>query len=236
MKFSFLYFFFPLLLFSCSGTSKADSSYNFKTADTTFTNKIIPEAIRLATVEALSHYPELSTTEIEFRFEDEIINSFMQAQPRVSTIFKLRKKRGYIIKITRKMEIDSVDIPIEEIPYEVLLGWLGHELGHIADYSKKSGASMVWFGFTYLCFDKSKVKAERRADIEALKHGMAHEIIATKNFILDNTSLPMVYKDRIRKYYISPEQVLELVEKMEKEHERDKAQLTRAQDSILPSQ
>ena len=132
------------------------------------------------------------------------------------------------------MEIDSMDIPIENIPHKVLVGWFGHELGHIMDYSKKNGAGMVWFGFTYLAFDKSKIKAERRADIEALKHGLADEIIATKNFILANTSLPMVYKERIRKYYISPEKVLELVEEMEEEVEEEKAELTRNQDSIIP--
>tara|TARA_R110000850_G_scaffold219328_1_gene344880 strand:+ start:55 stop:765 length:711 start_codon:yes stop_codon:yes gene_type:complete len=234
MKFNVLLLLIPLFLFSCSGTSKVDGIRTYKTRDTIFTNKVIPQAIRAAAVEALSHYPELSETEIEFKFEDEIVNSFMQAQPKISTLFRSKKKRGYIIKITREMEIDSVAIPVEEIPYEVLLGWLGHELGHISDYSKKNGANMVWFGFTYLCFDKSKVKAERRADIEALKHGMADEIIATKNFILANTSLPEVYKDKIRKYYISPEQVLELVKEMEEEHNDDKAELTKAQDSLLP--
>ncbi len=232
MKFRYYLLLIPLIFASCSGVSKADSTFSFTTADTTFTNKIIPPALQPAALEALSHYPELSDTEIEFRFEDEIVNSFMQAQPRISTLFRSKKNRGYIIKITREMEIDSVDIPVEEIPHDVLLGWLGHELGHVADYSKKNGVGMVWFGFTYLCFDKSKIKAERRADIEALKHGLADEIIATKNFILANTSLPDVYKDRIRKYYISPEQVLELVDELEEEHKETKEELTKARDSI----
>jgi hypothetical protein len=234
MKFHLLPFILVPLLLACSGISNPPPPPGSISAGLTYSTKQIPEAIRDVALEALSHYPELEHTKIEFRFEDEIVNSFMQAQPKILSLFRSKKNRAYIIKITRHMEIDSNQIAIEEIPHEVLLGWLGHELGHIMDYTHKNGLEMAWFGFRYLTSEKAKIKAERRADIEALKHGMADEIIATKNFILRNASLPEVYKDKIRNYYISPEQVLEIVAELEKE-EKDARKEIMKRDSILPA-
>lgn len=217
---------------SCSGGPQSDSAFKFSSQDTTFTNKVIPPVLRAAASEALTYYPELSSTPIKFVLEENIVNSFMQAQPKFSTLFKSGKKRSYLIKITREMEVDSVSIPIEKIPHDVLLGWLGHELGHIADYTKKNGLGMTWFGFTYLCFDKSKVKAERRADVEALNHGLANEIIATKNFILHNSSLSVAYRQRIKTYYMSPEQVLDLVKEMNEEIAEELAEVREDREQI----
>lgn len=218
-----LLYFFPVLFLiaSCSGVPDSSRVVNFSSEDTSYTNKVIPLELRLAATEALSYYPELSDTPIEFEFQENIVNSFMQAQPRISTIFNSRHKRAYVIKVTRRMEFNGKDIPIEQVPHDVLLGWLGHELGHIMDYTKKNSAGMIWLGFSYVTFDKAKMRAERRADIEALNHGLANEIIATKNFILNNSSLSLAYKSKIKKFYISPEQVLELVTELEEEVEEE---------------
>jgi hypothetical protein len=37
-------------------------------------------------------------------------------------------------------------------------------------------------------------------------------ILETKNFILNNTNLSEVYKARIKKYYLSPDEIVKLVE------------------------
>lgn len=58
---------------------------------------------------------------------------------------------------------------------------------------------------------KSIKEAERTADTFAVAHGMAKYILATKDFILNNASIAQHYKARIIKYYLSPEEIMELV-------------------------
>lgn len=57
-----------------------------------YTHKIVPDIIWREAYVALSHYPELKDTPIEFRFKDKIKKSFMQAQPVFSDLFKKKEK------------------------------------------------------------------------------------------------------------------------------------------------
>lgn len=198
-----------------------DSSHSKELPDTNdvLYRKTVPQEVAQAAREALSHYPELQKLRIEFEYDKEFHNSFMQAQPRVSSFFNSKKERVYLILMTRKMVIEDKKIPIEELPHEVLVGWFGHELGHIMDYTQRNSLGMVLFGMRYYLFDSYKIKAEREADLFAIRHGLAKEIIATKNFILSNTSLPPSYIAKIERLYLSPQGVLEIVKKIEEEKE-----------------
>ena len=76
---------------------------------------------------------------------------------------------------------------------------------------------MLIFGFKYL-FSKRHIKeVERTADTIAIAHGMGDYILETKNFILDHANISEHYKNRIRSFYMSPEEVMELIndEKLE---------------------
>jgi len=179
--------------------------------DTTYSNKIIPEEIRPQAEKALSYYPELKDTPITFKFKKNIKKSTMQAQPKFSGIFKNRKKRGYVILISEKFQIEDDSFNILDVDDKVMIGWLGHELGHIMDYRDRSAIGMLIFGFKYL-YSKAHIReVERSADAFAIKHGMADYIVATKNFILNNADISEIYKQRIRSLYLSPEEIMELV-------------------------
>lgn len=191
------------------------STLNMKDQDTfNVTNKIIPESIAEEVAIALSHYPELKDTPIEFRFKKKIKKSFMQAQPKFSGIFKNKKNRSYFVMISESFHIENETFTITEVPSEVLIGWIGHELGHIMDYQERSGFNLIQFGIGYLTSHKFIKEAERAADTFAVGHGMGDYILATKDFILNHAHLSKVYKDRIRKLYLSPEEILLLVEEL----------------------
>lgn len=181
-------------------------------------NKTIPDSILKEAIEALSFYPELNETEIVFKFKDDIKKSTMQAQPTFLSFFKGKKKRGYHILISRNIQIDGESFTIADIPKDVLVGWIGHELGHVIDYSHRSTVGMMIFGIKYLFSETHLKEVERAADVFAISHGMGDYILKTKNFILDNTNLSEKYKARIRNYYMSPEEVMHLIEegKLEK--------------------
>ncbi|WP_114747813.1 hypothetical protein [Pleomorphovibrio marinus] len=183
-------------------------------------NKSIPDPIREVTLEALSHFPDLMDTRIDFEFKKKIGGSVMQAQPRVgSLVFKGKENRAYRIKISRYLELEDENIPIEELPHDVLLGWIGHELGHIQDYLNRSAVNLMGFGMKYYCSKSFVTEAEITADSYAVSHGLGEKIIATKNFVLNHERLPDDYKNKIRALYMSPGEILSLVEAQEEDED-----------------
>ena len=182
-------------------------------------NKIIPESIINEAKIALSYYPELEDIEVEFKFKDNIKKSFMQAQPRIGNLFKGKNNRSYYVFMSSKFVIEEEEFSMADVPADVLIGWLGHELGHIMDYREKSAMGLVIFGFRYITSANYIKEAERAADTYAVNAGMGDYILATKNFILNPSHLSDTYKARIARLYLSPEEILVLVNKLEEELE-----------------
>jgi len=176
-------------------------------------NKVIPDLLKDEILLSLSYYPELLETSIEFRIlSPNIKKSVMLAQPIVNTLFKPKAERGYVVKISRNFKGDDRPLPIEQIPQDVLIGWIGHELGHVMDYLNRSVWEMMQFGVGYFFSSRYFMQAERAADLFAISHGLGDKIVATKNFILDHAHLPERYKKKIRRLYLSPEETLRLIE------------------------
>ncbi len=178
-------------------------------------NKVIPPSLKTNVLKALSFYPELKTTNIRFILKPNIKNSVMQAQPVFRTLLRSKKNRHYRINISTYFKLISTQMPIDSIPAEVMIGWIGHELGHILDYEQKSGSQLAYFGYRYLVSPTYVKHAEMIADTLAVERGMGKYIVATKRFILDHAELPQAYKDKIARLYLSPDIILEQVKKLE---------------------
>lgn len=179
-------------------------------------NKIIPKNILKEANIALSHYPELENVHIEFKYKKNIKQAFMQAQPKITNLFK-GKDRGYYVFMSNKFLIKDEEFSMAEVPDEVLIGWLGHELGHIMDYRDKSTWEMAKFGIQYVTSDKFIRKAERTADTHAVNNGMGNYIFATKDFILNHSYFSDSYKERKMRLYLSPTEILALVNNLDDE-------------------
>ncbi|WP_246062628.1 hypothetical protein [Mesohalobacter halotolerans] len=175
------------------------------------TNKVFPNSLKNEILKALTYFPTLRNVPIEFKFKTNIKRSTMQAQPRFSKILSPRHKREYIIFIKTHFNLGTIDKPIEKLPKDVLVGWFGHELGHIMDYEQMSNFKLIRFGLSYLISNTAIVNAERQADTFAIKQGMQDYIIKTKNFILEHADISESYKNRMKKYYLSPEEIMEMV-------------------------
>ncbi|WP_246296827.1 hypothetical protein [Winogradskyella vidalii] len=173
---------------------------------------IIPESIKGNVNTALSYYPQLKDINLEFRFKKNIKKSTMQARPTFGSFLKSRKNRAYVILISEKFQIADKEFSTRHIPDAIFIGWIGHELGHVMDYQNRSKLNLVWFGLKYLLSQSHIVEAERAADAFAVNHGMEDYILKTKNFILNHADITQAYKDRIKKYYLSPEEIMHLVE------------------------
>ena len=197
----------PELLSTNSSTSKERLQF--------YSNKRIPAVIEKNVLTALSFYPELKNTSINFIFKTDLKTSVMQAQPVFTTLLRSRKNRSYRIIISSKFRLIKDELPILQIPDEVMVGWIGHELGHILDYEGKTNKQLVSFGYNYY-FNSTFVKhAEMVADSLAVERGMGNYIVSTKRFILDHAGLPQAYKDKIARLYLSPDVIVEQVKVLE---------------------
>ncbi|PWH82903.1 hypothetical protein [Brumimicrobium oceani] len=176
-----------------------------------FAQIIIPQKIIKEVQTALSYYPELKDINLEIKFKKNIKKSTMQARPKIASFFKSRKNREYIILISEKFKISDKEFATINVPKDVMIGWIGHELGHIMDYQNRSKLNLVWFGLKYLFSATSIIEAERAADTFAVQQGMEDYILKTKDFILNNAGIDAAYKLRIQKFYLSPEEIMEIV-------------------------
>jgi hypothetical protein len=172
----------------------------------------IPVEIRKMVLHALSFYPELRDIRVEFVINENIRKSVMQAQPKFITMFGSRKKRTYLIKISKSFNFKGKSIPIHELPEDVFIGWIGHELGHIMDYLKRSNWSLILFGIGYLTSKSFIISAERIADTYAVNHGLGKYILATKDFILHQAGMSEQYIKKIKRLYLPPEEIIFLME------------------------
>lgn len=189
-----------------------------------FNNKRVPKVIAPQAKRALSYYPELKDARIDFKFKKNIKKSTMQAQPKFTSIFKTKKNRGYVILISQKFHIENDTFHTLDVEDNIMIGWLGHELGHVMDYKNRSTLGMLILGFKYL-FSKNHIReVERAADTFAVNHGMGDYILATKNFILNNSEISPEYKARIKRLYLSPEEIMEILNEGSKEELKEKLQ------------
>ena len=171
----------------------------------------IPESIKDEVETALSYYPELKDTAINFEFKKNIKKSTMQAQPTASSFLKRKGKRSYNIFISETVKISGEVYYTKDMPKDVLIGWIGHELGHVMDYKNRSNLNLMWFGVKYLLSDNHIAAAERSADTYAVQSGMEDYILKTKDFILSQANIDQSYIARIKKYYLSPEEIMEII-------------------------
>lgn len=137
-------------------------------------------------------------------------NVTMRAQPLINWNFFSLSKRSYQVEIQPRPQFDP-NFKMEDLPARVLVGWFAHELGHLMDYLSRPWYDIIKLGIAYSTLPIYKAGVERRADLFAIEQGFAEQIQATKKYILEESNIPDYYLDRINKYYMSPEEIEEIV-------------------------
>ncbi len=170
-------------------------------------NKKYPSKIKAEVEKALSHYPELRNVPIHFRWGIFTQHSFMLAQPKVPTLFRPKERREYQIIMRKKFFLKNKKVPNNRVPSDVMIGWLGHELGHVLDYKLRGSWDLAWFGVLYY-FSKSFLKkAEITADRNAVEHGLIKELVVSKEFGRNPAFFPWRYIKKLNSLYPSIEDV-----------------------------
>ncbi len=152
-------------------------------------------------VEALSHYPELDSTHIIFKYKS--MPWMMAARPATRFIFQPRKKRTYFILVStnEKMNADTI---IKLMPYEAKVGILGHEMAHISDYEDMNRIELLFFGIKYVICTR---KVEKQTDLKTIEHGLGDELLEYNEYIMENKFVTEKYLRKRARNYMKPDKI-----------------------------
>lgn len=136
-------------------------------------NKTIPESIRASVLTALSYYPELRDSRVVFRLKKR--KTPLTSRPRISSIFRKKKNRTYVITISIKSNERLEPILFQNLPYNAQIGVIGHELGHIVEYNSKHSFQILGLSFKILN-PKFVNSFEFNTDRVAIEHGLGYQL------------------------------------------------------------
>ena len=166
--------------------------------------KIIPAQIELECLTALSFYPELKNTDIEFRFGN--LNFTMISKPRFRSILKDRTQRQYVIIIQRP-GLSKNNLEWDVLSFNAVVGWIGHELGHVLHYSHKSSTGILFIGMKY-AVPGYRRKMERFTDQLAIQHNLGYALYEGVDYTINASHATEKYKNNQEKFYLHPEEII----------------------------
>jgi hypothetical protein len=166
-------------------------------------NKFFARGIELECLTALSFYPELKNTYIRFQFGKPL--STMVSKPKLKSVFNNRGEREYVITI-KEPGISKNGFDWQELHFNALVGWIGHELAHIVHYSKKTNAGVLFTAIKY-AFPCYRKKMERFTDQLAINHNLGEAIYEGTDYTLNHSGASNHYKKYLKKYYLLPDEI-----------------------------
>ncbi|RYD79470.1 MAG: hypothetical protein EOP53_09605 [Sphingobacteriales bacterium] len=176
-------------------------------------NKKLPRGYELQALVALSYYPELANVAIEFVFKETDLT--LSAKPTPATVFFPAKSRKYQVIISKKARSSKVPVMYKSLDFNMQVGVIGHELGHIADYLQKTSLTVIKDSLMY-GISSFKRKMEKGTDKIAIKHGFAYQLLAYAKLVekLKKEFPQEKYYADYTKYYMSAAEIQAKIEKL----------------------
>jgi hypothetical protein len=170
-------------------------------------NKTLPAELELECLVALSFYPELKNTAIEFRFGKS--NFTMTSKPKFNCILMDKHRREYVVTI-EKPGSSKNNIEWSELTFNAIVGWIGHELGHIVHYSHKTNTGVAFIGVKY-AVPGYRRKMERFTDQIAVQHDLGYALYEGVDYTMNRSYATEHYKKCQQKYYLQPEEIIDRI-------------------------
>lgn len=168
-------------------------------------NKILPKGFELATLVALSHYPELKDSYITFVLKETYIP--LVSRPKYSSVFKKKKNWEYLVIISNHSNEEMESILLKSLSFNAQVGIIGHELGHTQYYLDKSFGDMMGVAFHYID-KKYRAHFEKDTDKRAIDHGLGWQLY---DYAIYSRALPNMTDENIEwinQFYMNGESVL----------------------------
>lgn len=179
------------------------------------TNKIIPVVYESQILLALSYFPELKYTTIEFRLKKNYTP--LSSKPKLLGLLQSAQSRKYIVTISEVTNSRLEPILFKNLNFNAQIGVLGHELSHVSDYMTK-GFSKMGNLLLIEIFSKKQVDLfESRTDLICIHHGLGYQLLdwsksVRKNLKIDNWrgANNIEYKSK-RERYLNPETISKII-------------------------
>ena len=165
-------------------------------------NKKLPEGYELQAALALAYYPELKDIKIEFVIKKQ--DYPLSSKP---INFDDHKKRRYRIVISDKLPEERELVLFSRLPFELQVSSLGHELGHVSDYIRKSNLEIVKIGLGFF-LPEYRTKLEKKTDGIAIAHGFGYQQLKyVKRIAKLQGQTDDKYISEYFKYYMTPSDI-----------------------------
>lgn len=175
-------------------------------------NKKVPDDFEHSILAALLYYPDLKKTHINFKRS--ALTTTMAALPRAGGIFRSRENRRYSIIINHKKNKRKAPL-LRNIPFEARVGVMGHELGHIVDYSRKSFIQIVSNGIAYFVSNGFKRNLEHKIDRIAINRGLGQELYSFRQYVEEEAKTTEEYRKFKNNIYLSSSDIAKIIESLD---------------------
>jgi len=175
-------------------------------------NKEYPEEMELQIFLALSFYPELKETDIEFR--KAILECSLQARPKYYSLISSRADRKYVILIN---EDEENPVHPSKSDFAAQVGFFAHELAHIVDYEEMTKSELISTAWNYYFDPEFKKELEQKTDKIAIERGAGYLKYHASCFVFYQSNASEEYLEKKKKFYFTPEQILEMTNWAEQE-------------------
>jgi hypothetical protein len=173
--------------------------------------KVLINDYALATLVALSHFPELKNVRIQFIMQPAY--SLLRTSPKLKRILS-RKTRMYKIVVSDSTMWKLMPIMLKQMDFNTQVGVIGHELSHAADFTRRSFTNLVGTGIGHIS-SKYIDRFEYMTDSICIAHGLGYQLLAWSRFVrkalgtnnydgADNINKPMLHER-----YMNPETIME---------------------------
>lgn len=177
-------------------------------------NKQLPPGFELQALIALSHYPELRDTKINFIVDD--VSIPLSSRPHWSSMLRAAKNRTYQVIIDSELDGSRGALLLKNQPFNAQVGILGHELAHTVYYLDRS-----FFGIASdaICqLSDCRINFERATDSRLIERGLGWQRFDHATFVRSRIS-----RDRASAFtaeggggaYMSPAEILRIIESHE---------------------
>ena len=156
-------------------SSKVDSNLYKSLKEEYGRNKTLAKGFEYQCLLALSHYPQLKETPIDFVVQPAYLQ--LSARPDPKTILFPWIKRKYLVIISNDTGNENDPILLKRTPFNEQVGIIGHELAHIVFYLDKKAMYFVPLAYKYKYRFKEFAKGfERDTDKRAIAHGLGYQL------------------------------------------------------------
>ena len=178
-------------------------------------NKNIPEAYSLQCLIALSAFPELKDTAIDFKLTSE--GYPMQSSIYLSTLIGAREDRAYKILLNDSGGSFLDPILLKNLPFDAQVAILAHEIGHTVYYDQFSAIKFLSWGVKYLLFPSYRKSHETSTDRLVIYRGFGYQLLDYARFIRYAESTNDLYQEAkyfMNKYYLTPYEIQDYINRI----------------------